>query len=158
MTTGIHWYLVGSTKLLARPVAKSSKRILLADNLEQMRKLIRAYLEEGKDFRVCGEAIDGFDVIDKAQHLRPDLIILEVSMPRMSGLEAAQKLKKLLPQTPIIVFTSCESMMRCFDAREIGVDAVLPKDRGIFLLKETVKASLKRQCPSGSRFGDGGAK
>jgi DNA-binding NarL/FixJ family response regulator len=134
---------VGSTKLLARPAAKSSKRILVADNLEQMRKLIRAYLEEEREFRVCGEAIDGFDVIDKAR--KPDLIILEVSMPRMSGLEVAQKLKKLLPQTPIIVFTSYESMMRCFDAREIGVDAVLPKDRGISLLMEGVKALLKRQ-------------
>ena len=147
MATRIYWYFVGSTKLLAPRVAKSSKRILIADNLEQMRKLIRAYLEEEREFRVCGEAIDGFEVIDKAQNLKPDLIILEVSMPRMSGLEAAQKLKKLLPQTPIIVCTSYESMMRCFDAREIGVDAVLPKDRGISLLKESVKALLKRQMP-----------
>jgi DNA-binding NarL/FixJ family response regulator len=147
VATRIYWYLVGSTKLLARPAAKSSKRILIADNLAQMRKLIRAYLEEEREFRVCGEAIDGFDVIDKAQNLKPDLIILEVSMPRMSGLEAAQKLKTLLPQTPIIAFTSYESMMGCFDAREIGVDAVLPKDRGISLLKESVTALLKRQVP-----------
>jgi DNA-binding NarL/FixJ family response regulator len=147
MATRIYWYLVGGTKLLARPAAKSSKRILIADNLAQMRKLIRAYLEEEREFRVCGEAIDGFDVIDKAQNLKPDLIILEVSMPRMSGLEAAQKLKTLLPQTPIIAFTSYESMMGCFDAREIGVDAVLPKDRGMSLLKESVKALLKRQVP-----------
>ena len=66
---------MGSTKLPARHGAKSSKRILIADNLEQMLKLIRTYLEEEREFRAGGEAIDGFDVIDKAQNLKPDLII-----------------------------------------------------------------------------------
>jgi chemotaxis response regulator CheB len=53
-------------------------------------KLIRDYLEEEKEFRVCGEAIDGFDTIVKAQNLKPDLIILDASMPRMNGIEAAK--------------------------------------------------------------------
>ena len=75
-----------------------------------MRELIRAYLEEETDFRVCGEAIDGLDAIDKAQTLKPDLIILDASMPRMNGIEAAPKLKKLLPETPIILFTFHENM------------------------------------------------
>jgi len=54
--------------------------------------------------------MDGFEAIDKAQHLRPDLIILDASMPRMNGIEAAPKLKKLLPEIPIILFTFHESM------------------------------------------------
>jgi chemotaxis response regulator CheB len=82
----------------------ASKRILIVDDLPQMRKLIRDYLEEEKEFLVCGEAIDGFDAIDKARTLKPDLIILDASMPRMNGIEAAPKLKKLLPETPIILF------------------------------------------------------
>jgi DNA-binding NarL/FixJ family response regulator len=57
------------------------------------------------EFCVYGEAIDGFDAIDKAQNLKPDLIILDASMPRMNGIEAAPKLKKLLPETRIILFT-----------------------------------------------------
>jgi DNA-binding NarL/FixJ family response regulator len=121
------------------------KRILIVDDLEQIRKLIRAYLEEESEFHVCGEAIDGFDAIDKAPSLEPDLIILYVSMPRMSGIDAAPKLKKLLPQTPIILFTFHESLMRGFDAREVGVDAVVAKDRGMSLLKESVKALLQRR-------------
>jgi DNA-binding NarL/FixJ family response regulator len=121
---------MGSSKpILARTAA--TKRILLVDDLPQIRKLIRAYVEEETDFRVCGEAIDGFDAIDKAQSLKPDLVILDASMPRMNGIEAAPKLKKLLPETPIILFTSHESMMHGFDAREIGVDAVVTKDRGM---------------------------
>jgi two-component system response regulator YesN len=122
----------------------ASNRILIVDDLEPMRKLIRAYLHEETGFLVCGEATDGLDAIDKAQKLKPDLIILDASMPRMNGIEAAPKLKKILPQTPIILFTSHERMMHGFDAREIGVDAVMTKDRGLFPLKESVKALLGR--------------
>jgi DNA-binding NarL/FixJ family response regulator len=115
------------------------KRILIVDDLPQMRKLIRAYLEEESDFCICGEAIDGLDAIDKAQNLKPDLIILDASMPRLNGIEAAPKLKKLLPKTRIILFTFHENMMRGLDAREIGVDAVVQKDRGLSPLMESVK-------------------
>jgi DNA-binding NarL/FixJ family response regulator len=121
------------------------KRILIVDDLEQIRKLIRAYLDEETEFLVCGEATDGLDAIDKAQNLKPDLIILDASMPHMNGIEAAPKLKKLLPKTPIILFTFHESMMHGFDASEIGVDAVVTKDRGMFPLKESVKALLQRR-------------
>ena len=144
--------LVGSLKPIpAGPAACVSKRILIADYLPQMRGLIRAYLDSDPELLVCGEAIDGFDAIDKARNLKPDLIILEASMPRMSGIEAAPKLKKILPQTAIILFTSHESLMRGFDAHEIGVDAVVPKDRGMSLLKESVKALLKRQSSNASK-------
>jgi DNA-binding NarL/FixJ family response regulator len=121
------------------------KRILIVDDLEQIRKLIRAYLDEETEFLVCGEATDGLDAIDKAQNLKPDLIILDASMPRMNGIEAAPKLKKLLPETPIILFTFHENMMHGFAADEIGVDAVVTKDRGMFPLKESVKALLQRR-------------
>jgi two-component system chemotaxis response regulator CheY len=110
-----------------------------------MRKLIRAYLEEETEFSVCGEAIDGLDAIDKAKNVNPDLIILDASMPRMNGIQAAPKLKKLLPETRIILSTYHESMMQGFDAHQIGVDAVVTKDRGMFPLKESVKALLQRR-------------
>jgi len=133
---------VGSPKPILARDARVSKRILIVDDLPEMRELIRAYLEEETDFRVCGEAIDGLDAIDKAQTLKPDLIILDASMPRMNGIEAAPKLKKLLPETPIILFTFHESIMHGFDAVEVGVDAVVTKANGMFPLKESVKALL----------------
>ena len=121
------------------------KRILIVDDLEQIRRLIRAYLDEETEFLVCGKATDGLDAIDKAQNLKPDLIILDASMPRMNGIEGAPKLKKLLPETPIILFTFHENMMHGFAADEIGVEAVVTKDRGMFPLKESVKALLERR-------------
>jgi DNA-binding NarL/FixJ family response regulator len=135
--------------------AKASNRILIVDDLPEMRKLIRTYIEEETDFGVCGEAIDGLDAIDKAQNLKPDLIILDASMPRMNGIEAGPKLKKLLPETPIILFTFHEGMMRGFDAREVGVDAVVTKANGMFPLKENVKALLQRRHLSVSQKDDG---
>jgi DNA-binding NarL/FixJ family response regulator len=144
-----------SKSVPARADGSVTKRILIVDDLPQMRKLIRDYLEEEKEFRVCGEAIDGFDAIDKAQNLKPDLIILDASMPRMNGIEAAPKLKKLLPETPIILFTFHESMMHGFAAVEVGVDAVVTKDRGMFPLKESVKALLQRRHLSVRQNEDG---
>jgi chemotaxis response regulator CheB len=69
------------------------KRILVVDDLAQIRKLIRDSLEAETEFRICGEATDGYDAIEKAQRLKPDLIILDVSTPRMSGIEAAPKIE-----------------------------------------------------------------
>jgi DNA-binding NarL/FixJ family response regulator len=135
--------------------AKASNRILIVDDLPEMRKLIRTYIEEETDFGVCGEAIDGLDAIDKAQNLKPDLIILDASMPRMNGIEAGPKLKKLLPEAPIILFTFHEGMMRGFDGREVGVDAIVTKDRGLFPLKESVKALLQRRHLSVRQNDDG---
>jgi len=54
---------------------------------------------------VRGEAVDGYDAIEKARVLKPDLIVLDVSMPRMNGSEAAPRWKKMLPHTPMILFT-----------------------------------------------------
>src|ERR1700722_8795976 len=57
------------------------------------------------DFEVCAEAVNGADAIEKAQKWQPELIILDLSMPVMNGLEAAPQLKQILPNTPIIMFT-----------------------------------------------------
>jgi len=119
------------------------KRILVVDDIENIRKLLRAFLEEELGFHVCGEAIDGLDAIKQAKDLKPDLIILDLSMPRMSGLEAAPRLKKILPEVPIVLFTMHESMMRGFNASRIGVDAVVSKDHGMSALGERVQSLLQ---------------
>ena len=93
------------------------KRILIVDDLPELRKLIRAFLEEELGFHVCGEAVDGFDI------------------------EAAPRLKKILPRTPIILFAVHEGLMKGLDVREICVDAVMAMDRGMSaLLEEELKA------------------
>ena len=65
------------------------KCILIVDDHEYIRKIVRACLEGQSGFEICGEAVDGYDTVEKAKELKPDLIILELSMPRMNGIEAA---------------------------------------------------------------------
>src|SRR3981081_560635 len=91
------------------------KCILVVDNNACIRKIIRTFLEGEVGLKVCGEAVDGYDAIEKAEQLRPDLIILELALPRMSGLTAAQTLKKMSPRNTnnLIHFVSrCVSEFR----------------------------------------------
>jgi DNA-binding response OmpR family regulator len=80
----------------------------------------------------------------KAQLLKPDLIVLEVAIPRRNGVEAAPKLRKLLPKIPIILFTLRGSLLKGCDTREIGVDAVVAKQDGMSALGDSVNALFTR--------------
>jgi CheY-like chemotaxis protein len=75
-----------------------------ADDDDIVRTIIRFFLET-KGFEICSEATDGVDAIEKAEQLKPDLIVLDVAMPRMNGVEAASVLKGMMPDVPIIWFT-----------------------------------------------------
>jgi DNA-binding NarL/FixJ family response regulator len=76
--------------------------VLIVDHHEQIRRLVRAFFLSEFGFQICGQAVDGYEAIMKAQLLKPDLVVLEVAIPPLSGVEAAPKLRKLLPKTPII--------------------------------------------------------
>jgi len=104
---------------------KMSIRVLIVDHHDQIRRLVRAFFLAEFGFQICGEAVDGYQAIMKAQLLKPDLIVLEVAIPGLNGIEAAPKLRKLLPKTPIILFSLHGSLLKGCDTREIGVDAVV---------------------------------
>jgi DNA-binding NarL/FixJ family response regulator len=106
-------------------------KILIADDSVTIRRLIRTFVESREGFEVCGEAIDGVDAIDKAKELKPDLIILDLAMPRMNGAEAASVLKRMMPDVPLILFTMYDEMMSRSLASTIGVDLVLSKPDGM---------------------------
>ena len=69
-------------------------RILLADDSPLMRKELRRLLEQNPGWKICGEAVDGRDAIDKVEELDPDLIVLDLAMPRLNGLEAAREIAR----------------------------------------------------------------
>lgn len=103
------------------------KCILIADDSEPIRCVTRLFLERETEFEVCGEAVDGVDALEKACQLRPDLIILDLQMPRMNGLEAARELRAMRMSAPIILFTLYGDVVRPEDALAAGVSAVVPK-------------------------------
>ena len=118
------------------------KCILIVDNNASIRKIIRIFLEGEAGLKVCGEAVDGYDAIEKAEQLRPDLIILELALPRMSGLTAAQTLKKMNPRTPIILFTLYHDAFPN-SVTPAGFDAVVEKRGDISLLMNSVQGLLQ---------------
>jgi DNA-binding NarL/FixJ family response regulator len=117
--------------------------VLIVDDYAAIRTAIRARFASCSGLEVCGEAVDGIDAIDKARQLKPDLILLDMAMPRMNGIEAASVLKGLLPDVRIIAFTMYAEALRDSLAADVGIDAVLAKPDGIGRLVECVRGVLQ---------------
>jgi DNA-binding NarL/FixJ family response regulator len=118
------------------------KSILIADDNETVRKVARLFLETQVELEVCGEAVDGVDAIEKAKQLKPDLVVMDLAMPRMNGVEAASVLKGLMPRMPIVIFTLYSELLGSSLSSAIGVDAVLSKPEGGWNLVECVRSLL----------------
>lgn len=117
-----------------------TKQILIADDSTTVRRVLKQFLEHRRGVTVCGEAANGFEAVEKAKVLQPDLVLLDLAMPQMNGVEAASVLKKLLPKTFIIVFTMySENIGRALTAAA-GVDLVLSKPDGMKALADAVEA------------------
>lgn len=118
------------------------KCILVVDDHANIRTIIRHFLEDESVFEVCGEAADGYEAIRKAKELNPDLIILDFSMPGINGIEAARVLKKILPQTPIVMLTSHHPSVLRYDTHAAGIDAIVAKDGGMSSLLASIQSLL----------------
>jgi CheY-like chemotaxis protein len=103
------------------------KTALVADDTTVIRKiLVAAFLSSG--FETCGEAENGKQAIEVAKRIKPDVIVLDLSMPVMNGLKAASKLRKMFRNIPIILFSLHADSLSKKDASEAGVDMVLAKN------------------------------
>ena len=80
-------------------------RILLADDHEVVRNGVRMLIEKEAGWEVCGEAVDGRKAVALAQQLAPDVVVLDLGMPELNGLEAARQIKRALPSTEVLIFT-----------------------------------------------------
>ena len=107
----------------------SKKRVLLLDDNAIIRKEVRPLFDSHPNFEVCGEAEHGREAIEKAPTLQPDLIILDLSMPVMNGLEAAPLLIKILPNVWLILFTAHENAEVQRLSKVAGIHAVVPKSK-----------------------------
>jgi CheY-like chemotaxis protein len=96
-----------------------------------IRKRLCQMFEQEENYDLCAEAADGAEAITLALKHRPDLIILDMSMPVMNGLDAARELKRLMPHTPIILFTLYAEQM---DATQVPVDRIVSKGNASTLM------------------------
>jgi DNA-binding NarL/FixJ family response regulator len=115
-------------------------RILIVDDSSLVRNLLRKSLESVPGWTVCAEAVNGEEAIELAQRLHPNLIVLDLSMPVMNGLQAAKALNKLMPAVPKIMFTSFITQHLEQEAYASGVIQVISKDDSINSLISAVQS------------------
>lgn len=82
-----------------------SVRILIADDDTSIRRLLRRLIENHHDWTVCGDARDGLEAVDKAGKLNPDIVVMDLAMPDMNGLQAAREISRQNPELPILLLT-----------------------------------------------------
>ena len=119
-----------------------SKTILVADDNPTLRKVLCKILEFEKDFGLCAEAVDGIDAVSKAKELSPDLIILDVRMPGLNGIEVAGILRYALPKVRIVLVTMYAQDIERNLTSLFRIDAVLAKAEGLSELTAHVTSLL----------------
>jgi len=122
--------------------APQGHTILVVDDSPFERTVIRSAVEGLTQFQVCGEASDGPDGIKKALELKPDLVIMDLAMPLMNGVEAAMVLRNSLPNIPIVLFTLYAEQLRGSISPGLGVTIILSKADGLAPLLECLEQLL----------------
>ena len=107
---------------------RSHVRILVVDDSELMRRSLRSLLEQREQWRVCGEATNGREAIDKVQQSHPDVILMDFQMPKMNGLDAAREIGRRSPEIPILMVTLHMSPQLEHEARTAGIRGACSKN------------------------------
>ncbi len=137
----IYLFGMSATASLRQPVDPRI-RILIADDHALIRKMVRVILEGYARFEVCGEAYDGAKAIEEAQRLKPDVVVLNVSMPVVDGFAAARVIKEKVPDTAIVILSANADKRFIDEAKKIGVRAYVAKTKAGEALVKAVEASV----------------
>lgn len=118
-------------------------RILVVDDSEAVRRGFERAINEQSDLQVCGEAANGRECLAKALELRPDAVILDISMPIMNGLDAARHLRELMPALPVVICSSFDGPSLEREAQTVGAKGVVSKAQPIEELIECVRSVIE---------------
>jgi chemotaxis response regulator CheB len=111
-------------------------RVLIADDDATIRLLLRRLLEKQPDLQVCGDASNGIEAIEKVDQLEPDVVVMDLGMPVMTGLQAATKIVEARPRLPMLLISVQEvSKELAWEARHAGFSGAVTKSTGIEVLK-----------------------
>jgi two-component system, chemotaxis family, chemotaxis protein CheY len=125
-------------------------RILVVEDSEITRRMIRTVLET-RDWTICGEAENGLAGVRQFQLLRPDVVVLDLTMPDIDGLEVAHRMSRLDASVPLILFTLCDIEEIMPVARRVGIYATVSKHRVLDLV-ETIESAMEDRCCPGQRI------
>lgn len=126
-------------------------RILMVDDHEILREGVRSLLAKFRpDWKICGEASDGEEAISLARSLNPDIVVLDISMPGMSGLEACVRMRKMGIKIPVLIFTTHESETLDSEVRRVGAQGYVMKSQAA----RSLIAAIDEILSGGTFFGD----
>jgi DNA-binding NarL/FixJ family response regulator len=121
-------------------------RILIADDHDVMREGTRAVIERQPGWEVCGVAATGREAVEQAFALEPDIVVMDMSMPELNGLDAAQQINRRLPRTEILIFTAHQTDELIREVFEAGVKSFIFKSEAHHFLVEAIQ-SLSQHKP-----------
>lgn len=122
-----------------------SLRVLVVDDAADLRGLVRILLDLEDDFHVVGEAGSGSEAIDLTSALQPDLVLLDVAMPGVGGLDCLPELRRVSPRSRVVMFSAVDSPALQNEAAALGADGFIDKGTGV----ADLVATLRRLCPAG---------
>jgi DNA-binding NarL/FixJ family response regulator len=129
-----------------------SIKILIVDDSPVMLRSVRSFVEHETDWEVCGEAENGSVAVEMVRQSAPHVVLMDLSMPVMNGLDAAREIHKIVPDLPILLFTLHNSSQLIEEARRAGIRAVLSKSDGLGSnLIDTVRAQVPAKLETKNR-------
>lgn len=108
---------------LGETTARATTSVLIADDVAQIRRMVRRILERDGRFEVTAEAADGVEAVELAAKFQPEIVLLDLMMPRMSGVQALAEIRQVSPHTRVVIFSGYEGEM----SKALGADAYLCK-------------------------------
>jgi DNA-binding NarL/FixJ family response regulator len=119
-------------------------RILIADDNPRIRSALRNLLEQDEDWKVCAEANDGGEAVQRAKETSPDLVVMDFQMPVMDGLQAAREISRVIPKVPVLLCTAHLSHMLIGEAQRIGIPGAVSKSSASDIVNG-IKALLRHE-------------
>ena len=126
--------------------ATSPVRVLVADDQALFRRGVVVVLSSSDGIEVAGEAGDGEEAVAKAQELEPDVVLMDVRMPRLSGIEATRHIRRLLPATEVLMLTVSDDQDDLFESLKAGANGYRLKEGALDEIAQTVRAIVHRQA------------
>jgi DNA-binding NarL/FixJ family response regulator len=121
------------------------KAVLIADDNAFVRTALYEFFQREPDFMVCGLAENGREAVEEARRLRPDLIVLDMAMPVLNGLEAARLLKRIMPEVPLIMYSASDEVSRQA-ATSVGISEVVSKSQRVSVLIHAARGLVQRKA------------
>jgi DNA-binding NarL/FixJ family response regulator len=121
-------------------------RVLVADDQQLVREGLRVLLDLAPDIRVAGEASDGTEAVEQARHIRPDVVLMDVRMPKLDGVAATRKVREMCPDVQVIILTTFDDDEYVFDGLRAGAVGYLLKDVPSEQLAEAIRAAARGEA------------